>query len=152
MTSSDPPRLGPFTAVHLNGNMQRRIVIAVADPLLRRAAAAEIASELDVAVGVGYAHSLALVLTLGDLAGVVVQNHGWDSLDGLDLLYEVRRRRPQCGRTLIVPLGTRDDAVRDAGAQAICWAPWEAGQLLGAVKRASIIANAMHSSQPVAMR
>jgi hypothetical protein len=78
--------------------MQRRIVIAVADPLLRRAAAAEIASELDVAVGVGYAHSLALVLTLGDLAGVVVQNHGWDSLDGAAAAASVRPHADRAAR------------------------------------------------------
>lgn len=129
--------------------MERRIVIAVAEPLLRRAAAAELSREFDVAIGVGYAHSLALVLTLSDLSGVVVQNLGWGDLDGPDLLSEVRRRRPSAGRTMIVPLGAREDTIRDSGAQTLCWAPWEAGQLVAAVKRASIAARAGASTQPV---
>src|SRR5689334_12854565 len=123
-------RLGRRWRIRVNEPMERRIVIAVADPLLRRAAAAELSRELDVVMGVGYAHSLALALTLSDLSGVLVQNLGWGDLDGPDFLAEVRRRRPLAGRTMLVPLGARDDAIRDSGAQALCWAPWESGQLV----------------------
>jgi hypothetical protein len=79
----------------------------------------------------------------------VVQNGAWE--EGSDLLAEARRRRPSSGQTLIVPMGARDDEVRDAGAQTLCWAPWEPGQLLAAVKRASLMARASSSTQPIAL-
>ena len=63
-----------------------------------------------------------------------------DGLDGVDLLVEARRRRPEIGRTILVPLPASSGAIEDAAAHASCWTPWEAGELASAVRRASMVA------------
>jgi hypothetical protein len=123
--------------------MGSRIVVGVSDTLLLRAALAElVAAGFDPVIGHGYAHGLAMLVTLRDLTGLVVQNRSRDGLDGVDLLVEARRRRPEIGRTILVPLTASSDAIEDASAHAVCFTPWEAGDLASAVRRASAVAAA----------
>jgi hypothetical protein len=128
--------------------MGRRLIVAVADPVLRSAASAELIESFDLVQGHGYAHSLALLATCGDLDGVVVQDRGWDRLGGGDLLVEARRRRPAVGRTVLVPLLGGGGARHDAVAHAICWTPWEPGELAAAVRRASLAAAGPEARPP----
>src|SRR5687768_3871919 len=121
-----------------------RVVVAVADPMLRKVAAAELVNDgaAPIVIGFGYAHSLALLLNVRGIVALVVDAARWDgdvggaALDNLDLLREAKRLRPAVARALIVPLVTDLVGLRDGHAGALCWAPWEPGQLLAAVRRA----------------
>lgn len=114
-----------------------RIVVALTEPLVQRAAAAELARDADVFLGYGYAHSLGLITTVTGLTAVVVDPGLWDGLDNTDLLAETLRRRSGVGRALIAPLSRALGGLRDGHADAICWAPWEPGPLRAAVRRAT---------------
>ena len=129
--------------------MGQRMVVGVSDTVLRGAAVGELVGhEFDLVIGHGYAHTLAMIVTLNDLAGLVVQNRSWDGLDGVDLLVEARRRRPEIGRTILVPLIASSGGIEDAAAHAICWTPWEPGELASAVRRATTVARASMLRMP----
>src|SRR5688500_18178477 len=122
--------------------MGPRILVAVSEPVLRRAATAELIAQYDVLHGYGYPHALGLILGCSDLACVIAQDRAWDGLDGPALLVVARRRRPGAGRILLVPMVAGQRTVPVASAHGVCWIPWEVGELAATVRRASVVGRA----------
>ena len=115
-----------------------RVLVVDDEPTLRRIMARELRNEFDVTLANGLAPALGC-LGQEDQLCAVVSDLMMGGPVGLDLLEEVRRRKPQCARILVSGTLLPSDlgnALASGTVQQFVSKPWERGALLMAVRLA----------------
>ena len=114
----------------------REVVLVVDDEAcIRSALRRELGAEFEVLLASCYSTALALLTSAEGIVVVVSDFHMGDGPSGLELLDEVRRVSPGCGRVLVSANLSANRALKSGTAHQFIEKPWYSGEILAAVRR-----------------